>query len=182
MEVTEDHWKEKLNNLIERRKDWQHNDDNRKLDNVVRDYKLHLSKVYVGKSVLDVGCGSKFLESCLPKGVVYFGIDAFPIDESVYKGKIEDDETVRTFAKFYEIDTVCAFAMLDGCQNLDVAIDNMKTIARKNIVFLTGIDIEPDKYHTFKIEMDYLDTKFSDWRKTYCEQLMPKVFLIEFSR
>jgi len=64
LKVTETEWREAMNNLIERRKLKQHSDDNRDIPNVLRDYKLHMSKVFVGKSVLDVGCGSMFLKKC----------------------------------------------------------------------------------------------------------------------
>jgi len=48
MNVDEQRWKQATLNLIERRKLWGHPDDNRKVDNVIRDYKTHISKVSVG--------------------------------------------------------------------------------------------------------------------------------------
>lgn len=182
MQVTDEQWKSAMNNLLARREEWKHADDNRKLDNAIRDYKTHMSKVFIGDSLLDVGCGNKFMQKCIPPKVAYFGLDAFPVDTTVYNGKIEDDAVLKLFTKFYKIDTVCAFAVLDGCQDLDKAISNIKTIALKNVVILTGINIEVDRFHTFKIEMKTLDDLFEGWNKTYCEELKPKVLLIEYSR
>lgn len=141
----------------------------------IRDYKKHLSKVYVGYSVLDVGCGSQFLKECLPPSVAYTGIDAFPINDSIVKAVIEEmtDERIK-------YDTVCAFAVLDNCYNFDLSIENMKRIANKNIVILTGVDIEVDKFHTFKLTLNDFDTRFSDWQQGYRELLAPKVWLLEY--
>lgn len=169
-------WTKAINNLIERRKQWQHNDDNRKLDNRVRDYKTHISKCKTYDTLLDVGCGSMYLKECVPASVKYTGIDAFPVNDEVVMMIIEEADTSIKY------DTICAFAMIDCCMDLDKAIDNMQLIANKNIIFLTGIDIEPDQYHTYKITMQYLDNRFSRWQKTYCEEISPKVYLIEYHK
>lgn len=182
MKVTQELWKEKMNNLIERRKLQGHSDDNRKNNNILRDYKTHLSKVHIGKSVLDVGCGSMFLKECLPEDVEYIGIDPFPVNENVFNENIEDIKAVKWFNEAEPIDTICAFAVMDGVMDFDKAIENMKLIARKNIVFLTGVDIEVDKYHTLKLSLqDYRD-RFDDWKETYCEELTPNVYLLEYSK
>lgn len=176
MKVSRDKWKQATQNLIDRRKAWGHPDDNRKLDNPVRDYKLHLMKCGVGSSVLDVGCGSQFLKTCLPEGVQYFGLDAFPIEGlDVIPGEIETLEGI-------EVDTVCAFAVLDNCRSFWEACASMKKAARKNIIILTGLGIDPDQFHTFRLERNHFDIAFHDWHCTHEEQLIPKVWLFNFQK
>jgi len=174
MKVNKQTWVNATKNLNKRRKSAGHSDDNRSLDNVIRDYKTHLKKCGVGNSVLDVGCGSMFLKSCLDEGVHYVGIDAFPIHEDAFECSIED----YTNFDFGIHDTVCAFAVLDNCRDFDKACENMKRIARKNIIILTGIGIEVDQYHTFKLEHEHFDKAFADWNCTHKEELTPKVFLL----
>jgi len=183
MNVDEQRWKQATLNLIERRKLWGHPDDNRKVDNVIRDYKTHISKVSVGASVLDVGCGGGYLQQCIDESIMYYGLDAFPVNDNVINGKIEDDKIVEQFtAPNTIIDTICAFAVMDNCHDFDVAIQNMKKIAQKNIVFLTGINIEVDQYHTFKLQLEDYDSRFTDWNKGYREELVPMVWLLEYTR
>lgn len=178
MKVSHVQWHQAIQNLINRRRDWGHNDDNRKLENNVRDYKSHISKVFVGKTLLDVGCGACYLKECIPEGTIYCGIDAFPVHDGIIKGEIEDEQLAGTL----RFETVCAFAMLDNCQDFDLAIENMKKIAGRNIVILTGIGIEPDQYHTFKLELEDFRSRFSDWKESYCEQVSDKVWLLEYTR
>lgn len=145
----------------------------------IRDYKHHLSKVFVGKSVLDVGCGAQFLKTCLPDHVAYYGLDAFPTEEMKEKtwvGNIEDDSTVKLFS----VETICAFAVMDNCLDFDKSISNMKQIATKNIVFLTGVDIEIDRFHTFELSLNDFDERFSDWKQGYREMVAPQVWLLEY--
>jgi len=144
----------------------------------IRDYAAHLSKVYVGESLLDVGCGDQFIKKCIDTKVRYIGLDAFPIHADTFEGNIESDEAVKLF----EVDTICAFAVMDGCLDFDKAIENMKQIAQKNIVFLTGVDIPVDKFHTFKLQLSDFDYRFSDWNKTYAEEIATKVWLLEYTR
>lgn len=169
------------------RKDWEQATINLKArrttskpskPNAVSDYTMHLIKCGVGKSVLDVGCGSQYLQRCLPKGVSYFGLDAFPVEDCpTIPHPIEDvNETLLT------VDTVCAFAVLDNCMDFDLACQNMKRIAKKNIVILTGIGIEVDEYHTFKLEHSDFDRNFSDWKQTYKEEIQPKVWLLNYQK
>ncbi|CAB4147516.1 Methyltransferase domain containing protein [uncultured Caudovirales phage] len=183
MNVDEQRWKQATLNLIERRKAWGHHDDNRKIDNVLRDYTTHLSKVFVGASVLDVGCGGGYLKQCIDPSIKYYGLDAFPVNDTVINGKIEDDKIVDQFTVPHKIiDTICAFAVMDNCHDFDLAIQNMKKIAQKNIVFLTGINIEVDQYHTFKLQLSDYRNRLSDWNETYIEELTPQVFLIEYTK
>lgn len=145
----------------------------------IRDYKHHLSKVFVGKSVLDVGCGAQFLKTCLPEGVVYHGMDAFPtleMEATTLKMSIESE--MFSLVGWHE--TICAFAVMDNCLDFDKAISNMKQIATKNIVFLTGVDIEIDKFHTFKLSLNDFDERFADWTQGYREMVAPQVWLLEY--
>lgn len=181
MHVERTIWEQKVKALMDRRKSYGHPDDNRKLDNPVRDYHLHMSKVFVGKSVLDVGCGSQFLKECLPEGTLYFGLDPYPVEGyETYKGKIEDSKTVSDFAG--KIDTVCAFAMLDSSEDFDAAIWNMRHIAGKNIVILTGIGIAPDAYHTFRLELSDFRDRMGEFKETLAEEIAPKVYLLEYRK
>lgn len=178
MKVDREKWEKATGELMERRKIQGHSDDNRAIDNVIRDYKTHLTKVFVGRSVLDVGCGGQFLRKCLPGHVHYIGIDAFTQGEGVINCAIEDWNDVQHM----NVDTVCAFAVLDNCRDFNAAIANMKALARKNIVILTGLGIEVDKYHTLKLEIEDFRCRFTDWKETYLEYLHPKVALIEYTR
>lgn len=177
MKVEKEIWVQATQNLIDRRKSYGHTNDNVHCENPIADYASHLRKVFVGDSVLDVGCGSMALRNCIPPDTSYYGIDAFPVNESVVKGAIEDEETAMC-----SVETVCAFAVLDNCRDFDKAIENMKKIARKNIVILTGIDIEIDKFHTFKLSLQDFRSRFTDWKETYCEAISPKVYLLEYTK
>jgi len=175
MKVEHELWKERMDNLMARRKDWGHNDDNKHTAKGVGDYCAHLKKVHVGKSVLDVGCGRKFIQSCLPEGVAYTGLDPYPITDDVVFGTIED-------CKFPDLsfDTICAFAVMDGCIDFVAAVENMKRMAAVNVVFLTGIGIDPDKYHTHRLLMTDFDSRFTDWKHGYREEIVKNVWLLEY--
>lgn len=173
MKVSTKEWVQATENLNKRRQSSGHADDNRSLDNAIRDYKSHLNKCGVGSSVLDVGCGSQFLKQCLDESVEYIGIDAFPINEDTIKLAIEDITD-----KDIEFATVCAFAVLDNCRDFFLACDNMKRIARQNVIILTWIGIEVDEYHTHKLEHKHFDLAFRDWDCTHKEEISPKVWLL----
>lgn len=176
MKVSVKQWVQATENLNKRRQSSGHSDDNRSLDNAIRDYKGHLNKCGVGSSVLDVGCGSQFLKQCLEYGTEYWGIDAFPIVGDTLKIAIEDIKEDDIYDG--EIDTVCAFAVLDNCRDFYLACENMKRIARQNVIILTGIGIEVDEYHTHKLEHEHFDKAFSDWDCTHKEEISPKVWLL----
>jgi hypothetical protein len=182
MKVTEQEWHEKMHNLIDRRASVGHTNDNYKTQSAVADYKSHMSKVFVGKTVLDVGCGSQYLKGCLPEGTIYHGLDAFPIDEDVFSGKIEDEKTLNFFTKVKEIETVCAFAVMDNVEDFDKAMENMKAIAQKNIVILTGLNIPKDQYHTFELNIADFARMSAGFTLTQYIDIAPKVKLIEFSK
>lgn len=174
MKVSVKEWVQATENLNKRRQSSGHADDNRSLDNAIRDYKSHLKKCGVGNSVLDVGCGSQFLRQCLDESIDYVGMDAFPIVDGTIPEAIEDASDYRCMP----IDTVCAFAVLDNCRDFYLACENMKRIAHQNVIILTGIGIEVDQYHTHKLEHEHFDKAFSDWDCTHKEEISPKVWLL----
>ena len=176
MKASKEQWIQATANLNERRQFTGVLDDNIKLDNSIRDYTYHLKKCGYGRSILDVGCGSQTLRKCLPIGIKYIGIDAFPIVEDTVQVAIEDLNGA------FEVDTVCAFAVLDNCRDFFKACENMKRSARKNVIILTGIGIEVDKYHTFKLEHEHFEEAFKDWSCTHREELTPKVWLLCYQR
>ena len=175
MKVSVKEWVQATENLNKSRQSVGHADDNRSLDNAIRDYKSHLIKCGVGNSVLDVGCGSQFLKQCLDEYTLYCGIDAFPINDYTLKLAIDSEDTEYVSDSF---DTVCAFAVLDNCRDFYLACDNMKRIARQNVIILTGIGIEVDQYHTHKLEHEHFDKAFTDWDCTHKEEISPKVWLL----
>jgi hypothetical protein len=172
MKAKEEDWIKATENLNARRQARKVVEDNRNLDNVIRDYTTHLNKCGYGKSILDVGCGGQFLKGCVPEYINYIGIDAFPIVEDTVNVAIED------LNGSIVVDTVCAFAVLDNCRDFFRACENMKRSARQNVIILTGIGIEVDEYHTFKLEHEHFEEAFSDWTCTHKEELTPKVWLL----
>jgi ubiquinone/menaquinone biosynthesis C-methylase UbiE len=168
-------WKQKMSNLMRRRKE-----KSLKRNSITGNYKLNLSKLHIGNSVLDVGCGGmdigKELATRTPPPS-YTGLDPFPLSADVVNGKIEDYNVPD---KMY--DTVLAFAVLDGVEDIDKALANMNRIAAKNIGILTGIDIEIDNCHTFKITEAMLVAGFKDFNIHLKEELCPRVFLYDFWR
>ena len=177
MEVSKEDWIKATENLNKRRKQRQSNDDNSTLSNAIRDYKSHIDKCGYGKSVLDVGCGGQFLKQCIKDGVEYIGIDAFPIVDGTVELAIEDNEVLK-----YSVDTVCAFAVLDNCRDFYKACENMKAIAKRNIIILTGIGIEVNEFHTFKLELEHFETAFNGLECTHKEEISPKVYLLCYQK
>lgn len=174
-EVTQERWEGAHAALAERRKGQSNIPTTAK--SPASDYASHLKKCFVGSSVLDVGCGGQTIKKCLSPSVLYTGIDPFPVVDETIPIRIEDCDPENINA-----DTVCCFAALDNVQNLSKSLCAIGRCAKKNVVFLTGIGIDPDKYHTHKIEMHILDAAFNGWKKTLCEEIQPKVWLIEYTR
>lgn len=170
--MTKEIWIKKMTNLFSRRSKGNSSSSDRKIG----DYYSHVRKCHIGQTVLDVGCGSMHLKTVLPESIKYFGIDAFPVDDSVIEAEIE------TYKPTESIDTVYCFAVLDGVHDIRQALDNIKRIADKNVVILTGIDIEPDNCHTFKITEQLLGLSFDGWKVGHKEYLAPKVLLIEYRK
>ena len=145
-----------------------------------KDYISYIEKCGVGKSVLDVGCGSQTLRLCLPEGTIYKGLDAFPIaNTNTYDMAIEEVNW-----KDGSIDTICAFAVLDNCRDFYKACANMIRLANKNIIILTGIGIDVDKFHTFRLEFEHFDKAFKDsgFELTVKENLYTKVWLLNYQK
>lgn len=168
-------WNEKMNNLMTRRK------QNIVPPNpVTGNYALHFKKIKIGATVLDVGCGRMDIKKALSAthpNTTYSGLDPFPVDATVIGGKIEEfDAAPRSY------DTVLLFAVLDGVENIELALSRLNAIANENIGVLTGLGIEPDKYHTFKITESLLIAGLPDFHVRYKEELLPKVFLFDFWR
>lgn len=168
-------WIGATENLIERRKQ---SGALRLATEPSQDYIDYITKCGVGKSVLDVGCGSQTLRLCLPDGVKYYGLDAFPIDGiDCIESAIED-------LKGWKVDTVVAFAVLDNCREFYKAIEVMCQTAQQNIIILTGIGINADQYHTFRLEFDDFNKAFDGkgFELTVKENLYTKVWLLNYQK
>ena len=176
MKVNKQQWIDATANLKKRRAAWNNIDDNIKLDKPIRNYGDHLEKCGYGNSILDVGCGSQALRKYIPEGIHYTGIDAFPVEntDSILMAIEESTFEPKSF------DTICAMAVLDNCWNFDEACQKMKEIARINIIILTGINIEVDQYHTFKLQLEDFNRNFCDMELSYCEEISPKVYLLNY--
>jgi len=176
LKATQEEWVSATANLQIRRDSYGHTNDNIHVHHSLVIYKNHIERCGYGNSVLDVGCGSQALKEVLRDGTEYIGVDAFPIkDIECIHSAIEDLKGVKA-------DTVVAYAVLDNCREFDVACQSMKRIAQKNISILTGIDIEVDKFHTFKLQLSDFERNFSDWKCTVKEELRPKVWLLNYEK
>lgn len=172
MRVEKEIWQERMNNLMERRKI---STGGGRAYNIIGDYRRHLSMIRIGQSVLDVGCGSMAIKEFLSPSVEYTGIDAFPVNDHVVKMEIEECSFPDN-----SFDTIICFAVLDGLYDAKKAIDHMKRICRKNILFLTGINIPVDKFHTFKITESFLNSAMDGFSVGHKEYFGEKVLLIEY--
>lgn len=169
--VTKEIWKERMSNLMNKRASGAYNNGN--ADAV---YGL-IRKGFIGKSVLDVGCGGMSIKNYLPEGTKYTGIDAFPINDQVIQMEAE-----KLWFEDQSFETVYAFAVLDGVQDLGKVISEMKRVCSKNIVILTGVDIEPDQYHTIKIKEAELHTMMEGFELTLRYEVRANVLLKEYTR
>lgn len=173
MKVNKETWNERMQNLIVRR-----SKEEIKGPPDISNYAAHLSKINIGKYVLDVGCGAMVIQKCLPKNTLYWGVDPFPINERVTKMEAED----LSFFDDHYFDTVFAFAMLDNVHDLQKVISEMKRVCTGNILILTGVDIVPDRYHTIMITEEILIQEMAPFKIGYREKLQEKILLIEFVR
>jgi len=167
-------WRERMSNLMERRKSIT---DSHHLENKIADYKSHISNIEIGKTVLDVGCGSMTLRQYMPEGTAYLGVDAFPVSGEVVKMKMEE-----CYFKDNSFETVFCFAMLDGCEDLALTLHHIKRVCSKNVLFLTGVGIEPDKYHTIKISESGLFDLMHPFKVGFKKYLAEKVLLVEYKK
>lgn len=174
--VSEETWSAAMSSLMQRRANTGYNLKNPKSD-PIGDYEKHMTKCNIGRSVLDVGCGHMVIKEFLPEGIAYTGIDPFPCVPEAVEMKIEScDYPDASF------DTVVCFAVLDGLNDFDKAMQNIKRIAAKNVFILTGVNIPVDKYHTFELTERDIDNALSGMKKTYREAFNPKVLLLEYSK
>ncbi len=173
MKVTEEVWQERMNNLNERRKREVIKNSVPGVDQ----YGEHIKKAHggIGHAVLDVGCGSSIIKNHLPGHVIYTGIDPFPIGDTVLNMKIEECSFPDN-----SFDTVYMFAALDNVRDFKKAIEQIKRVCAKNVLFLTGVNIPPDKYHTIEITEKMLLEEMHPFEMGYSEYLHPKILLIEF--
>lgn len=169
MKVSQKEWQDKLKNLHTREKGIS---SEKQID-----YKILLKKVYIGGDVLDVGCGNCWLKKLLPASTLYTGLDAYVVSSLIqHTVPIEHAGLAEN-----SYDTLFVFAALDGMKDLVKAISEMKRIAAKNIVILTGINIPPDQYHTVEITEDFLDAQFEGWKKTVRVQVHEKIVFLEYT-
>ncbi len=181
MKVEKSEWEQKAKNLQDRRKFAQTAVVNAAKISPISDYKSHIEKCFMGKDILDVGCGSCAINEALNDAFnhneinSYTGIDPFPIKPQVLKMQAEKMEFHNG-----SFDTVYAFAMLDNVEDFNLTVSEMKRVCRKNIVILTGVNIIPDKFHTLMITEEKLIEEMKPFKVGYKEYLAPKVLLIEF--
>lgn len=173
-------WTEAMANLNKRR---AANDI--KSQPIIDDYKAHMAKalncgwIKPGDCVLDVGCGDmKIFHILKDFGWVgdYTGLDPFPMNPMVREGVIED------WTSHERIDAAVCFAVLDGTKDIKKALEVLNRIVKRSIIILTGIGIEPDYCHTFRIDLDLLKHGINNFRQDSLNYLHPKVILTHFER
>lgn len=172
MKVEKKEWEMKLKNLHTRTKGITSEHQ--------IDYKNLLKKVHIGKTALDVGCGTCWLKKYLGKSH-YNGIDAFDRVEhkglNVYNGIIETYEFGTQ-----KFETLFVFAALDGMMDLELAFVKMKDVCSKNIVILTGINIQPDLYHTHLITEKLINNLMDGFELTHRTQVHEKIVFLEYTK
>lgn len=176
MKVSEETWKEKMDNLNKRRAKETIKNSVPGVDN----YKGHLSNIEVGKRVLDIGAGSGAIWHCLNADHSYTGIDPFPQSEFVLQYTL--DQFFQKVEPGLKFDTIIMFAALDNVQDFKETIDQIKCLCNKNVLFLTGVNIEPDQYHTIKITEEQLTAEMAPFKVGFKKYLHPKILLIEYQK
>ena len=164
--VSLESWKEKARNLTK----WR---EKRTSPPSLDLYKSIVEMVFIGNSVADVGAGQCHLKKCLPD-VDYTAYDPFPIVEGVIEMTAE---MLNAFE--YSHDTVFMLSALDNVMNVETALEGLKSIAKKNIVILTGIDIPVDIYHTHKISRNDLVNVLGEPKKEV--RMLQNVYLFEWT-
>ena len=141
-------------------------------------YKKYMRDILWGESILDVGCGSKTIESYLPPHVKkYVGLDPFPIKDDVVAVPVEE-----CVFKNKSFDTVMALASLDYTYNLEKALEQINRIAKKNVVIVTGLGKLPDKLHTQTIKMVDLKRGLKNFKLKLKKRIFHTAYLLEFRR
>lgn len=172
MKVSEQEFKDKLNNLHTRK---QGISSEHQIN-----YKDLIKRVHIGESVLDVGCGTCWLKSYLPKFVNYNALDIQ--DRYEHQGNNVIITKIEDFKPYVKYDTLFLFATLDGMQDLDKAFEVIRNITNENVVILTGVNIEPDIYHTHKITEEYLDSQMIGFNKSVKVQVHNKILFLEYTK
>lgn len=167
-EVTEQEWKQKASNLTEWRK-------NRTSAPNLDLYRKIVSMVHVGDSVLDCGCGQCHLFRCLPDEVKYTGIDPFPLYNTIEK---IEAERLTIAGRHLKSDSVFMLSALDNVKSVEKALKGLKSVAKKNIVILTGIGIKPDQFHTHQIDRKDLTDVLGE--PVLEVEMTPNVYLFEW--
>lgn len=165
--VTEQEWLTKAENFQKRIKDNPYPEN-------LQWYQDILARVQIGSSVLDVGCGMQYVRNCLPPDVEYLGID--PYIRVTPTLRMTAEELTEHAADSF--DTVLAFASLDNCMDLSAALKGIRHVAKRNVVIVTGINIEPDHLHTVMVTRKDLTDVLGEPRQEI--ELTPNVFLFEF--
>lgn len=179
MTVTREEWKNKLDifefNRIARRK--QRDESNKPIKDKKHPYQKFISKIYIGETLLDVGCGNTNLRKVLPKSVQYTGIDPLPIVDGVTNVMIEEYKAPdKSFC------TVVCLAALDHVMDLKVALKQMNRIAKKNIIILTSIDAKPNDDHTHLVSEKDLRKGLYDFRLKRRIRFNDGAFVYDFHR
>jgi hypothetical protein len=170
MSVTEAVWQERLTNLNEI---WRKSDRPSK-QGPAGDYASHLKKVFLGFSIIDLGCGDAKIKTLISSKHEYIGVDPLPLSPDIIQAKAEDLN--------FSADTILCFAMLDGCQDLEKTLQAINRHAKYNVVILTGLGIEPDMFHTHAIAKSDILTGLPDFKIRYEEEVSPNVWLFDFWR
>ena len=175
--VSKEVWVERMQNLNNRRAKAPIKNEVPGIDS----YSDHIRKGIIGRSVLDIGCGSAVIKKYLPVDVQYTGLDPFPQVEAphILKGCIED------FADYEGLkwETGYCFAALDNVMDFKQAIQGIKRTISGNMMFLTGVNIEPDQYHTIGLTADELVAEMApEFDVNFMEYLHPRIILVEFIR
>ena len=150
------------------------------IDDYARHMKVAFNSGFIGfdDSVMDVGCGDCKLRDIMSKlgwRGTYIGLDPYPIAPLVINVKVED-------CAIGEVDCIVCFAVLDGTDDLDKALKNINSMAKKSIIILAGLDIVPDKCHTYEITHKILRDGLPDFSLKLDDVLHPKVSLLCYKR
>jgi len=136
-------------------------------------YRNIINLIEIGNSILDVGCGEKYISEVIPDHVEYIGIDPIPRKSDVLPVSAEglSENPIKA-------DTVIMFAALDNTMDVKKALQGLKASAKMNIAILTGIGIPPDRYHTHQI--DYSDLTDVLGTPKFKTKMSPSVYLFEW--
>jgi hypothetical protein len=173
-------WTTAMENLMRRRAE-----RSIKAQPKIDDYEAHIAEalcsewILPGDTLLDVGCGEMKVQKILHDSGwngKYIGLDPFPLQPSVVNGVIEEWDIGE------HVDSAVCFAVLDGTKDIEKALSVLNKIVRRSIIILTGIGIDPDNCHTFRIDFSLLKHGLSDFINETVLYLHPKVVLLHFKR